>query len=116
MSRYIFIHRLRAPAFLLLIGALALLHQAGVIDHFWHLFWPLAFILGGVLLLAERAALATEGYPPMPGAPYSGYQTPGYQAEPYPGAVPSQPPPAPGTSIVPAHETDYERNGNGGQS
>ncbi len=70
MSRYILIRRLRWPAILLLIGVLALLHQAGVIPHFWRLFWPLLLIMLGVLLLAERAALAAEGYPPYPGAPW----------------------------------------------
>ena len=61
MSRYILIRRLRWPAILLLIGVLALLHQAGVIAYFWRLFWPLLLIMIGLLLLAERAALAAEG-------------------------------------------------------
>ena len=33
MSRYILIRRLRGPAFLLLIGVVALLHQTGVVYH-----------------------------------------------------------------------------------
>ena len=70
MSRYIMIRRLRWPAILLLIGVLALLHQAGVIAHFWRLFWPLLLIMLGLLLLAERAALAAEGDPPYFGAPW----------------------------------------------
>ncbi|MGA3263082.1 MAG: DUF5668 domain-containing protein [Terracidiphilus sp.] len=84
MNRYIMIRRLRAPAFLLLIGALALLSQAHILG--WSKSWPLLLILAGVLLLAERAALAAEGgYPPYPGAidpraatgvpPYSGQPT-----------------------------------------
>ncbi len=72
MSRYILIHRLRGPAILLLIGVLALLYQTGAIAHFWRLFWPLLFILIGLLLLAERAALAEEGYPMFPGWPWHG--------------------------------------------
>ena len=69
MSSYIMIRRLRGPAILLLIGVLALLHQMGVVGHFWHLFWPLLFIMIGVIMLAERAALAAEGgYPPFFGA------------------------------------------------
>ena len=82
MNRYILIRRLRGPAFLLLLGIIALLHQTGVVYHFWHLFWPLALILWGVLLLAERAALEMDGYPQVypdagyPGAPYPQGPTP----------------------------------------
>jgi len=107
MSRYILIRRLRGPAFLLLIGVVALLHQTGVVYHMWRLFWPLALILWGLLLLAERAALEMEGYPPA------------YTDTPYPGAPYAQPPapgvsPAPGSAIVPANSDDLERS-NGGQ-
>jgi len=79
MSRYIMIRRLRAPAILLLAGGIALLHQTGIIHRGWSLFWPLLLILLGVLLLAERAALAADGgYPtmPFPGAPYPGAPAP----------------------------------------
>jgi hypothetical protein len=80
MNRYILIRRLRGPALLLLIGVLALLRSAGVVEHFWHLFWPLLLILFGVILLAERAALATEDPylpSPYPGAPqYPGQAAP----------------------------------------
>jgi hypothetical protein len=100
MNRYILIRRLMGPAVLLLIGVLALLHQADVISSFWHLFWPLLLILVGVLKLAERAALANEPYPDVP---YGGYQ-------PYPGA-PAQPPVATETSIVPANRNDNDANG-----
>jgi hypothetical protein len=109
VNRYLLIHRLKGPAVLLLIGVLALLDQAHVINHFWHLFWPLLMIMLGVLLLAERAALAADGYPQ---APYgygpwggvnpavnpTGVQTPGGQAT------------DPGTAIVPARTDDF---GNG---
>ena len=44
MSRYILIRRLRGPAFLLLIGIVALLHQTGAVYHMWRLFWPLALM------------------------------------------------------------------------
>jgi hypothetical protein len=110
MNRYMLIRRLRGPAFLLLLGIIALLHQTGVVYHFWHLFWPLALILWGVLLLAERAALEMEGYQQVfpeasyPGGPYA----------PGPGTGTGPVPPAPGTSIVPANSDDLERNG--GQS
>jgi hypothetical protein len=110
MSRYILIRRLRGPAFLLLVGVIALLHQADVLS--WGHAWPLFLILAGVLLLAERAALATEGYPPYPGTGGGPYQAP-YAGAPYAGAEPT-PPAATGTSIVPAQNDDYERRG--GQS
>lgn len=112
MNRYMLIRRLRGPAFLLLLGTMALLHQLGVVSHFWHWFWPLALILWGVLLLAERAALEVEGYPqaypdaPYPGGPYAQGPMPG--AGPGPASVAS-------TSIVPASSDDLERR-NGGQS
>jgi hypothetical protein len=122
MSRYIMIRRLRWPAILLLAGVVALLHETGAIDHFWHLFIPLLLILLGVMLLAERAALAAEGgYPPYPGAPYAGAPYPG---APYPGAVdpmagqPVAPPSTapPGSSIVPAASHDLDKFSDGGQS
>ena len=115
MSRYILIRRLRGPAFLLLVGVIALLHQADVLS--WGHAWPLFLILMGVLLLAERAALATEGYPPYPGNPGGPYQPPyqtPYPGAPYPGAPNPGEPAATGTSIVPASHEDYERHG--GQS
>ncbi len=70
MSRYILIRRLRAPAFLLLVGVIALLAQANVLS--WGQSWPLFLIVAGLLLLAERAALSAEGYPPYPAGPWQG--------------------------------------------
>lgn len=61
MNHYIMIRRLRGPVILLLIGVIALLDETGVINGFWHWFWPLLLILIGVLMLAERAALAAAG-------------------------------------------------------
>jgi hypothetical protein len=125
MSRYILIRRLRVPAFLLLIGVLALLHTFGLLDHFWRLFWPLAFILAGSILLAERFALNAEGFPqmPYPGSPYSGAP---YSGAPYPGApvtgvspYPAQPDPQQteqSTAIVPAVSHDLDKSPDGGQS
>jgi hypothetical protein len=103
MNRYILIRRLRGPAFLLLVGALALLNQADILS--WGHSWPFFLILAGVLALAERAALATDGpYPqnPNPGTPYAGGPTAAGQA--------------PQTNaIVPAHTQEYEREPDGGQ-
>ncbi|MGD0095949.1 MAG: hypothetical protein ABSB60_05605 [Terracidiphilus sp.] len=72
MNSYIMVRRLPGPAYLLLVGVLALLNQADILS--WGESWPLFLILAGVLLLAERAALATGGYPqtPYPGQPYTG--------------------------------------------
>jgi hypothetical protein len=109
MNRYILIRRLRAPAILLLAGTIALFHEMGVIEHPWHLFWALLFIVIGVILLAERAVLSLDNsvVPPYPGTPYAG--------APYPGS-PVATPPAPETSIVPAHSHDFDNDPNGGRS
>jgi len=64
MTSYILIRRLMGPSILLLLGIVALLSQANVV-HFT-IFFPLLLILIGVIKLAERAALAAEGYPPPP--------------------------------------------------
>jgi hypothetical protein len=104
MSRYILIRRLRGPAFLLLIGVIALLNQADILT--WGHAWPLFLILAGVLLLAERAAFAGDGYTPYPGVPYSGASQPN---DPYSTSVaPSAPP---GTSIVPSQKDEWPQGG-----
>lgn len=103
MNRYILIRRLRGPAFLLLVGVIALLDQADILD--WGHAWPLFLILAGVLLLAERAALAGEGYTSYPGVPYAG--TPSAN----PGVPPQNPPADAGSSIVPAHNGDWPQGG-----
>lgn len=107
MNRYILIRRLKGPAVLLLVGVIALLHQADMVS--WKLFVPLLLILLGILQLAERMSLASEtDYPPTP--PYAGAPYPG------PGTSAAGPVvPQPGTSIVPARD-EYERDPNGGQS
>jgi hypothetical protein len=104
MNRYILIRRLTGPSILLLLGVVALLHQADLVS--WNIFLPLLLILIGVLKLAQRAALAAAGDEPMyPGSPYS------YGA----GAPPVQPqtPAQAGSSIVPAPPQNF---GSGGQS
>ena len=95
MNRYILIHRLRWPSFLLLLGVMALLHKLQILDHLWGYFWPLAMILLGVFMLAERAALHGEecscasGYP---GAPYPGQP-------PAPPSAPAEPNPSEGGQL-----------------
>jgi hypothetical protein len=56
MNSWLFIRRLRGPAFLILVGITALLNQWGVLS--FSRSWPLYLILAGVLGLAERAAIA----------------------------------------------------------
>jgi predicted lipid-binding transport protein (Tim44 family) len=113
MSRYILIRRLRGPAILLLIGILGLLYQAGVIGYFWGIFWPLLLILVGVIMLAERAALAAEGYPIFPGSPYAGANYPtATQAAP---SQDAQTVATAETAIVPRRHQGFENDANGGQ-
>src|SRR5579871_6883755 len=94
MNRYILLHRLTGPAILVLLGVVALLHQAHVVS--FSIFLPLLLILIGVIKLAERAVLANEPYPP-PGQypqqgqyppPYPNQAYPQYSNAPYPGAQP----------------------------
>ena len=102
MNRYILLRRLTGPSILLLLGVVALLHQADLVN--WSIFVPLLLILIGVLKLAQRAALAAAGDEPMyPGSPYS------YGAgAPVSGAA-AAPAPPPGTSIVPAPSQEFGR-------
>lgn len=108
MNRYILIRRLRGPAFLLLIGVIALLGQANILT--WGESWPLFLILAGVLLLAERAALAAGGYPPPPGAPWPN-ATQGTGQVSNPGT-----PSTPGTGNVPSEHQPFGDEIHGGQS
>jgi hypothetical protein len=110
MSRYILIRRLRGPAFLLLVGVMALLAQAGILG--WGKSWPLFLILAGVLLLAERAALAVEGDSVFPHEPWQGPPQPGAGI---PGAGPGTQQSTIGTAIVPPHPHDFENDMNGGR-
>lgn len=99
MNRYLLLHRMTGPSILLLLGIVALLHQAHLVS--WNIFLPLLLILIGVLKLAQRAALADE---PYPGAPYAG------PINPAPGAPQPPAPPA----AAPTH--DFDPNAKGGQS
>ena len=54
MNRYLFLHRIKGPAMILVFGITALLDE-------WHILsfgqsWPLYLIVLGALMLAERAA------------------------------------------------------------
>lgn len=134
MNRYIQIRRLRGPAFLLLVGVIALLAQTNILS--WGKSWPLFLILWGVLSLAERAALAAEGsYPPGPypgsccGPNQGSYQGP-YQGQysgtsnsgavdPAASANQAQAPAQPGSAMVPTSVQALVKGGDdpeGGQS
>ncbi len=76
MNRYIMIHHLRWPVILLLIGTLALLDQLNIIQNFWSWFWPLLLIGIGLLMLAERAALASMDSEADSAWPFGGTQSP----------------------------------------
>jgi len=54
MNPYIFIHRIKGPAMLLVFGITALLNEWDIIT--FGRSWPLYLIVLGVLQLAERAA------------------------------------------------------------
>jgi hypothetical protein len=108
MNHYIMISRLRGPAFLLLVGVLALLNQADILS--WGKSWPFYLILAGLLALAEHAALASEaGKPPYPGAPQSGAPQPGASDPQAATGVPTYPG-QPAAYIAPEH-----RDSKGGQ-
>lgn len=65
MNSYLWIHRAKGPAMLLVFGITALLNEWGVISYGKS--WPLYLIVLGVLQLAERAAwqqYAQGQYPP----------------------------------------------------
>jgi hypothetical protein len=95
MNSWLFIRRLRGPAFIILVGITALLNQWGVLS-FGHS-WPLYLILAGVLMLAERAAIAAA--PPAPPPLYPGAYAPAaYSPSAY------APPPA---YTGPASESQY---------
>lgn len=113
MNRYILIRRLTGPAVLLLLGVVALLHEADLVS--WKIFVPLLLILIGVLKLAQRAALAAAGdEPPYPGTfPGTAYQ---YGAAGYPAAGVQQTPAATGTAIVSTPTHDFGKGPEGGQS
>jgi len=108
MNHYIMIRRLRGPAFLLLVGVLALLNQADILS--WGKSWPFYLILAGLLALAEHAALVSEaGKPPYPGQPYPVAPQPG-ASDPKPGTGVPTYPGQPAAYIAPEH-----RDSKGGQ-
>jgi|SRR6185437_8816971 len=108
MNRYFLLHRLTGPAILLLLGTVALLHQAHLVR--FSIFVPLLLILIGVIKLAQRALMASQPYPPAgqyPGAGYPGtWQQPPYPGAPYAGPIPPAPP-----ATTPAHDFGNDPEG-----
>ncbi|WP_446745474.1 LiaI-LiaF-like domain-containing protein [Silvibacterium acidisoli] len=75
MNSYVFLHRIKGPAMLLVFGITALLNEWDILSYGRS--WPLYLIVFGVLQLAERAALmqwqqsqaAQQAYAGWPAAP-----------------------------------------------
>jgi len=86
MNPYLFIHRIKWPAMLLVFGITALLDEYDVISYGRS--WPLYLIVFGVLMLAERAFIAQMPPPVYPAT----------------GATPATPQATSSTSIVPVQE------------
>lgn len=107
MNRWLMIRRLRGPAFLLMFGITALLHQWDILS--FGQSWPLYLVLAGVLSLAERAAFAQPDVM-QPPPPYAGTYPPPPPPSGWPAAAGPQ---APGTGIVPAGPSDLERTEGG---
>ena len=101
MNSWLMIRRLRGPAFLLLFGVTALLHEWHILS-FWQS-WPLYLVLAGVLALAERAAFVAPDPSQMP---------PQYPQQPTPSGWQTPPPTSPGSSITPAPPNDLAQNNN----
>jgi hypothetical protein len=75
MNQYLFLRRMRGPIILLTFGITAILDEYAGISYAHS--WPLYIIVWGLLKLAENAILAQN--PPVPPAPWPGYQS-GYPA------------------------------------
>lgn len=95
MNQWLLVRRLKAPAFLMLIGVMALLNESGVLG--WHRSWPLLLILAGLLSLAERAAVARVDQSQF-------YPQAAVVYQPYPGTASTAPPVA--STGLATHPTD----------
>ena len=101
MNRWLLIRRMRGPAFLLLFGVTALLHQWDILS--FSQSWPLYLVLAGVLSLAERAAFQQKDVPQTP--PYPGSYVP-----PSAGWAPAEPA---GSAMVAAPHSELDRTEGG---
>ena len=84
-----FIRAIRGPILLMVLGALILIDHRGDVS-FWRT-WPLLSITGGLLVLAERAAIRenpwTAAAPPPPPPPSTITYRPFGQPDPAPPPV-----------------------------
>ncbi|MFT4113698.1 hypothetical protein [Silvibacterium sp.] len=118
MNTYLWIHRAKGPAMLVIFGITALLNEWDILS--FGKSWPLYLIALGAFQLAERAAWSqaqASGAVPYPdpatyGAPYAGAPGyPPYAATPYPGAQPQQPAaPTPSSSSLSISPYDTTRD------
>jgi hypothetical protein len=97
VNRWLLIRRARGPAFLILVGITALLNQWGILS--FGRSWPLYLILAGLLLLAERAAMAGTPPPPFPVPPYG--EAPGTGPIGSPNVAPNVNPSTPASTALP---------------
>jgi hypothetical protein len=91
VNSYIFLHRIKGPAMLLVFGITALLNEWDILSYGRS--WPLYLIVFGVLQLAERAALIQ-------------WQQSQATQQAYAGVPPSAPPPA-STSLSVTPQNPY---------
>lgn len=82
MNPYIFIHRIKGPAMLLVFGVTALLNEWDIIS--FGRSWPLYLIVLGVLQLAERAAWSQWQQQQYAQGQYAAQTAPGSGAPPAP--------------------------------
>jgi hypothetical protein len=84
MNRWMLIRRIRGPVYILTVGVLALLAEWTPFG--WHRTWPVFLIVTGILVFAERSALASaNANGELPAAPPAYPQAPGNE-------IVSQPP------------------------
>lgn len=79
MNNYLFLHRIKLPVMILVVGVTALLAQWHILS--WSRSWPLYLIAFGLLQLTERAAWSRmqAGMAPPPGS--TGGPTPNQDSE-----------------------------------
>lgn len=100
MNSYLWIHRIKGPAMLVIFGITALLNEWDIIS--FGRSWPLYLIAFGLLQLAERAAWSQAQQEQYAQAQYP----------PYAAAVHGEPvPPAPASGTSPLSITPYDREG-----
>jgi len=102
MNRYLFLHRIKGPAMILVFGVTALLDQWNILS--FGQSWPLYLIVLGALMLAERAAWSDMYAPPPNGYPVGGQ--PGAWGAPTGPTEPSN-----ALSIAPPHEIGPQDEG-----